>query len=90
MHFVLFQAIGCSKTKPEHITYRDAQSYFSVFFDSNNRKPICRLYLTDKKKQIGILDTDRKESKFDMESIENIYDHSEALINIIEFYSNFT
>ena len=38
------------------IHYRDAQSYFSIILDDNNRKAICRLYLNGSKKSIGLFD----------------------------------
>jgi predicted type IV restriction endonuclease len=45
------------------IVYRDAQSYFSVLVDDNNRKPVCRLYLEGVKKGIVVFDENKKETK---------------------------
>ena len=36
------------------IHYRDAQTYFAILLDDNNRKTICRLYFNGKKKQIMV------------------------------------
>ncbi|MDR2790248.1 MAG: type I restriction enzyme HsdR N-terminal domain-containing protein [Campylobacteraceae bacterium] len=84
--FYIIRAILCSKVKLDRIAHRDAQSYFAILFDDNNRKTICRLYLTDKRKQIGIFDTDKKEVKFELETIESIYVYADKLLAIAEFY----
>jgi hypothetical protein len=85
--FYIIRAIVCSKVKPSKIAHRDAMSYFAILFEDNNRKTICRLYLTEKRKQIGIFDSEKKETRFELESIENIYDYSDKLLSIVEFYS---
>ena len=69
------------------ITHRDAQSYFAVFLDNNNRKPLCRLYLNSPtNKQIAFIGDDKKEIKFKIKTIDDIYDHSDKLISSIEKY----
>ena len=40
--FYIVRAILAAVTNVENITHRDAQSYFAIFFNDNNRKPICR------------------------------------------------
>jgi hypothetical protein len=68
------------------IGYRDAQSYFSILLDDNNRKTICRLYLTEKKKQIGIFDENRKVIYTSLQSLDDIYNLSEALVKTVKSY----
>ncbi len=68
----------------ERITYRDAQSYFAIFADNNNRKPICRLYLDSKtKKRITFVDDDKKEHHY-IDSIDDIYNYSEDIIKMAQ------
>lgn len=86
--FYIVKAILCSKVRGNRIHYRDAQSYFAILFDDNNRKTICRLYFTDKRKQIGILDADKKEIKFDLQNIEDIYSHANLLLTVVDLYDN--
>lgn len=69
------------------IAHRDNLSYFGVLFDDNNRKPICRLYLNANKKYIGIFDDNKKETKTEISSIDEIYNLSEQLISVVRFYS---
>jgi len=70
----------------ERLAYRDAQSYFSVLLDDNNRKPICRLYLEGKRKFIGVFDTDKKETRHELNSIDEIYTYEAQLKAIVESY----
>ncbi|MDR1461471.1 MAG: type I restriction enzyme HsdR N-terminal domain-containing protein [Campylobacteraceae bacterium] len=84
--FYIIRAILCSKVKLERVAHRDAQSYFAILFDDNNRKTICRLYLTSTRKQIGIFDSEKKETKFELENIENIYSYADKLLSVVEFY----
>lgn len=84
--FYIVRAILCSIIKANRVEYRDAQSYFAILLDNNNRKTICRLYLSDRRKQIGIFNSEKVELKFNLESIEDIYEYRDNLIEIIEFY----
>jgi hypothetical protein len=59
-----------------------AQSYFAVFIDNSNRKTVCRLYLNSPtNKQIAFIGEDKKEIKHKIESLDEIYNHSDSLIN---------
>ena len=69
------------------INYRDAQSYFSVLLDDNNRKAICRLYLNGSKKSIGLFDHTKKENKFELKSLDDVYGYAEQLKKVIEYYA---
>jgi hypothetical protein len=79
---ILRQAIPVSR-----VTYRDAQSYFAILLDDNNRKPICRLYLNGSKKFIATFDEQKKEMKNEIETLENIFDYADTLIQTIENYN---
>lgn len=65
----------------ERITYRDSQTYFAIFIDNNNRKTVCRLYLdSPTNKRIVFLDDNKKEIYYKIMSIDEIYNHADALI----------
>lgn len=70
----------------DRIGFRDVQSYFSVLIDDSNRKPICRLYLTDKKQYIGIMDAAKKENYFELSSLDDIYKYTEQLLAVAKVY----
>lgn len=79
--FYIIKSILRSTIPAERITYRDAQSYFAVFIDNNNRKAVCRLYLNSStNKRITFLGEDKKLLHNKIESIDEIYNYSNELI----------
>jgi hypothetical protein len=81
---ILRQAVDVSR-----VVYRDAQTYFAILLDDNNRKPICRMYFNAiSKKYIATFDENKKETKHEITSLNDIYNYSEYLINTISFYDN--
>lgn len=82
--FMIIKTILRQKVEVSRITYRDAQSYFSVFLDDNNRKPICRLYFNTSKKYIGTIDESKKETKSEISSLDDIFNFSDALLKTVE------
>ena len=65
---------------------RDTESYFGILYKDNNRKPICRLNLDGKKKQISIPDKDKNFEKIYLESLNDIFKYKEKLINAVKAY----
>lgn len=80
---ILRQAIPVSR-----IAHRDAQSYFAILLDDNNRKTICRLYFNGSRKFIGLFDENKKETKVEILSLDDIFLHGNALIKCVEAYDN--
>ncbi len=83
--YLIIKAIIRQHIDINRVFYRDAQSYFSVIVDDNNRKPICRLYFGNKK-FIGIFDENKKEVKIELPSLNSIYEHEILLVNIVKSY----
>lgn len=77
--FYIVKSILRSILHADRITYRDAQSYFAILIDDNNRKSICRLYFNSSNKRIGIVKADKAEAKYPIDSLDDIYTHSEEL-----------
>ncbi|WP_199140015.1 type I restriction endonuclease [Pedobacter sp. ASV12] len=76
--FFIVKSILREATDPKRISYRDAQTYFAILLDDNNRKTICRLYL-GAKKYLVVLDTAKKEIRHPINSIDEIYSHDDLL-----------
>lgn len=69
------------------VVYRDAQTYFAILLDNNNRKPICRMYFNSiTKKYIATFDENKKEVKHEINSLNDIYDYAKQLIETITYY----
>jgi len=84
--FMIVKTILRQKISANRITHRDAQSYFAILLDDNNRKTICRLYLSGNKKYFVTLDEQKKEVKNELNSLDDIFNHSETLLKIVDNY----
>ncbi len=81
--FYIVKSLLRQHVDAKRITYRDAQSYFAILLDDNNRKTICRLYLGGSKNYLVVLDEARKELKYEIRSLDEIYQYSDALLAAI-------
>lgn len=69
------------------VGYRDAQTYFAILLDDNNRKPICRMYFNGiAKKYISTFDESKKETKHEITGLNDIYDFAKELSEIVAVY----
>ncbi|MDS1271609.1 type I restriction enzyme HsdR N-terminal domain-containing protein [Lipingzhangella sp. LS1_29] len=85
--FRIVKAIACSEVSPDRISYRDSKSYFAIFLDDNNRKPIARLHFNAKKrKYLGTFDENKKETRNLLGSLDDIYLHRDTIRNTVRNY----
>ena len=84
--FMIVKTILRQKISATRVSYRDAQSYFAILLDDNNRKTICRLYLNGSKKYFVILDDQKKEVKNEIISLDDTFKYSETLLKIVDNY----
>lgn len=85
--YLIVKAILRPVVDVARVFYRDAQRYFAILLDDNNRKPICRMYLNAKSvKYIALFDADKKETRFEITSLDDIYNYSEQLRKTVELY----
>lgn len=84
--FYIVRSILRPYVEIDRVVHRDTLSYFGILLDDNNRKPICRLYFNGNKKYIATFDSDKKECKFLIESLNGIYDLSDQIIDSIKKY----
>jgi hypothetical protein len=75
---IIAEAIGL-----ERLFARDTKSYFGVLLDDNNRKWICRLLFNTKQKYLSLHIEDKKEEKFAIEKVEDIYKYKNEILAII-------
>lgn len=79
--YYIVKAILRSEVPGDRITYRDAQTYFTVLIDDNNRKLVCRLYLNSPtNKGIAFISDDKKEVRHKIESLDDIYKHAADIV----------
>ncbi|WP_457101762.1 type I restriction endonuclease [Microbacterium sp. P5_E9] len=85
--YQIVKAIACGEVKPQRITQRDAKSYFAVLLDDNNRKPVARLHFNGKQKYLGLLDDDKNEIRHALDSLDQIYQHADAIREAVRRYA---
>jgi predicted type IV restriction endonuclease len=84
--FMIVKTILRQKISSSRIAYRDAQSYFAILLDDNNRKTICRLYLNGGKKYFAFIDDQKKEVKNEITTLDDIFNFAELLHQIVANY----
>lgn len=85
--FMIVRAIGARVAPIDRVTMRDAKSYCSIFVDDNNRKPVCRLYFNAKStRHVRIFNSEKTEERIQIESLSDIYTHSDKIEAVIKSY----
>lgn len=79
-------AILSEKIDISEISYRDTESYFGILYHDNNRKPICRLNLDTKKKQILIPDSSKNFTRTYINNITDIFKLKKDLLKVLDYY----
>lgn len=70
----------------KRVTIRDTLSYCGILLDDNNRRPICRLRFNRIQKQLGIIGLDKKETRVPIDSVDDVYKHTDAIRAIAQSY----
>lgn len=84
--FMILRAISASVVPISRVVMRDQKSYCAILLDDNNRKPIARLFFEGRAKRIGLFDENKVMTRFDLDSVEMIYDHADAIRETIGRY----
>ncbi len=84
--FNIVRAILRQSLPIERITLRDTQSYCGVLLDDNNRKPICRFHFNTRNFYIGLF-KEKKETKTPIESIDDIFNYANELLEAVSDYN---
>lgn len=84
--FHIIKAILRQDIDSKRIYHRDFQNFFSILIDDSVRNTICRLYLTEASKEIAFLDDAKKEIRFPLTSVDDIYKFTEQLKSATKKY----
>lgn len=84
--FYIVRSILRKTVAAERIVYRDAQSYFVINLDDNNRKPICRLHLNGSKKYLTLFEENKDEKRIEFFNLNDLYDYSDQLLATVKKY----
>jgi len=87
--FYIVKSILRNTINPDRIVYRDAITYFAILVDDNNRKTVCRLYFNSPtNKQLAIINENKKEVKYKLSSLDEIYKYSDDLVKAVSAFLN--
>ena len=88
--FYIVKSILSEYCDSRKITYKDTYSYFGILYDNKVTKWICRIYLKDNVKYIIIVDKDKKEIRYDINHIEDIYNLKDKLSDRLNSFEKVT
>ena len=86
--FYIIKSILRKIVDVNRIFYKDTLSYFAINID-NTRKLVCRLYFNNEDNlRIAFLNDDRKEERFKIEKLDDIYNYSDRIISETKKFLN--
>ncbi len=84
--YYVIKTILRQEIESNRIYYRDFQKFFSILIDDSVRNTVCRLYLSGSVKQIAFIDENKNETKYQINSIDDIFQYSEQLRKIAKSF----
>lgn len=84
--FYIIKGMFAGMCQLDDIVYRDTESYFGILYKNNNRKPICRLNLDTRKKQLLLPDENKKFTRYYIDTLDNLYDYKSKIIECLKLY----
>lgn len=86
--FAIVKSILRKYIPVERVLYKDTESYFGILLDGNTRKWIIRINLNTSKHHIFLPDENKKPMRFDINTIDDIYNYEKELAEIVSRYDN--
>lgn len=83
--FLIVKSIIRVKGEISKIQYKDNQNYFAIYYDKQTQ-PICRLHFNRAQKYLGVMDELKKEERIPINSLDDIFMHSEHLLKTLSNY----
>ena len=87
--FHIVKALLREVVGPERVVHRDTISYMGILLDDTNRRPICRLHFNRRQKYIGLFDAEKVETRYAIETLNDIYQYADQLKATAESYGEY-
>ncbi len=84
--YYIVKSILAEYCDSKKIGYKDTFSYFGILYDNKVTKWICRIYLKESVKFITVPTSDKKELRYDINCIDDIYKFKDVLVNSLSRY----
>ncbi len=78
--YYIIKSILSEVVKSTKLYYKDTYSYFGILYENKVTKWICRIYIKESCKYVIIPNEEKIEERYDIESIEDIYNLRDKLI----------
>jgi len=83
-YYIIKTLLG-DMAEPHQIITKDSENSLDIIYeDGGSQKVVCRLYLNDSAKYIGLFDENGNEIKNSIDSIEDINQYSDQIVSIIK------
>ncbi len=79
--YYIVKSILSELINPNDLYYKDTYSYFGILYENKVTKWICRVYLKENVKFLIIPDKDKKEIRYEITNISDIYKLKQQLID---------
>ena len=84
--YYIVKSILSEFISPSEIYYKDTYSYFGILYENKVTKWICRVYLKESTKYIIIPDDNKKENRYDINTVNDIYKFRDKLITRLKAF----
>lgn len=84
--YYIVKSILSEFISPSEIYYKDTYSYFGILYENKVTKWICRVYLKESTKYIIIPDDNKKENRYDINTVNDIYKFRDKLITRLKTF----
>ena len=87
--YYIVKSIVREVVSADRIYHRDTVEYISILLDDSIRKLICRLHFNTSQKRITLFkyhDGKREDVALKIDNIDDIYNHAEALKEVVQYY----
>lgn len=84
--YAIVKAIVCAVIPLNRVFYKDVKSYFGINIDDKVTKTFCRLRFGKAKKSIEISYSDKREEKYEIQELEEIYKYANSIREAVKTY----
>ena len=77
--FYVVKAILHDTIDLRRVELRDAKTYAAILLDNTNRKVVCRLWFNGNQKYLGLLDLEKTETRFPIDSVDDIFAYADQI-----------
>lgn len=85
--YYIVKSILSEIVNPTNLYYKDTYSYFGILYENKVTKWICRVFLKENVKFVIIPDEDKKDIRYEIENVTDIYKLKDKLITRLKTFT---